>query len=59
MLKKACDICLCYIHVLSLWDVKGSNNSYSNKHKDCSAQGIKLLVFTKEMKKDTSHQSVK
>jgi len=38
-------------HVLSLWD--------SNKHKDCSVQGTKLLVFITEMKKGTSNQIVK
>jgi hypothetical protein len=46
-------------HVLSLWDVKGSNNEYSNKHKDCNVQEPKILMFTTEMKKETSHQSVK
>jgi len=43
----------------SLWNVKGSNNQYSNKRKDCNGQGIKLIIFTTEMKKETSHQIVK
>jgi hypothetical protein len=46
-------------HLLSFWNVKGSNNSNSYKHKCFSVQAIKLPVFITEMKKDISHWNVK